>query len=239
MKIIEKIKAKQNDIWNEKSITLAFLGDSVTQGCFELYKTGEKSFMTEFRVEQGYHNKLRHILELCYPQVPFNMIHAGINGNNTESGLERLQRDVIDYHPDLTVVSYGLNDCNLGMDYLEIYKENLRGIFSKLKADSGEVIFMTQNLMANKLSPEITDEYIKECYNKSIAHFSDFLAYMEGAREVAREMDVPICDCTHKWMTMMDNGVDYIRLLSNRINHPTEEMHWLFAVSLFELIQGM
>ena len=133
MKILEKIKAKQANPAGAEPITLAFIGDSVTQGCYELYKTGDRSFMAEFRVEQTYHNKLRHILELCYPQVPFNMIYAGINGNNTTSGLSRLDRDVIAFHPDLTVVCYGLNDCVSGMDNLEKYKENLRQIFAKLK----------------------------------------------------------------------------------------------------------
>ena len=30
------------------------------------------------------------------------------------------------------------------------------------------------------------------------------------------------------------NGVDTTILLANRINHPTREMNWLFAVSLLE-----
>lgn len=36
MKIIEKLNAKQ-DIYVEKPVTIVFLGDSVTQGCFECY----------------------------------------------------------------------------------------------------------------------------------------------------------------------------------------------------------
>lgn len=36
MKIIDKLNAKQ-DIYGEKPVTIAFLGDSVTQGCFECY----------------------------------------------------------------------------------------------------------------------------------------------------------------------------------------------------------
>ena len=36
MQIIEKLNKKQ-DIFGGKPVTLAFLGDSVTQGCFENY----------------------------------------------------------------------------------------------------------------------------------------------------------------------------------------------------------
>ena len=41
MKIIEKLRARQEDIYAAKPITIAFLGDSVTQGCFEIYESGQ------------------------------------------------------------------------------------------------------------------------------------------------------------------------------------------------------
>lgn len=34
-KIIEKIKAKQENLQKNEAVTIVFLGDSVTQGCFE------------------------------------------------------------------------------------------------------------------------------------------------------------------------------------------------------------
>ena len=37
MKFIEKLAKKQNNLYGEAPATLAFLGDSVTQGCFEVY----------------------------------------------------------------------------------------------------------------------------------------------------------------------------------------------------------
>ena len=33
MEIIQKFIKKQNDLWMESQVTIAFLGDSVTQGC--------------------------------------------------------------------------------------------------------------------------------------------------------------------------------------------------------------
>ena len=38
MKIIEKMAKKSADHYNNEGVTIAFLGDSVTQGCFECYK---------------------------------------------------------------------------------------------------------------------------------------------------------------------------------------------------------
>ncbi len=239
MKIIEKIMAKQVNPIQGKPITLAFLGDSVTQGCFELYKTSAQSLETEFRVADGYHSKLRHLLELCYPNVPVNMIHAGISGDNVVSGLARVERDVIAYHPDLTVVSFGLNDCAHGVEKLDEYRNALKELLEKVKASGSEVIFMTQNLMAHEVSPEVSDQYLREVFTNMTPHHTDFLKYMDTARDVCAELEVPVCDCCRKWEILKKNGVNIIRLLANRINHPVEEMHWLFAVSLFEMMQGM
>lgn len=240
MKIIEKIMKKQENPAQSAPITLAFLGDSVTQGCFEIYKTGEQSLETEFRVAEGYHNKLRHLLELCYPNVPINMIHAGISGDTVSSGLARAERDVLTYQPDLTVVSFGLNDaCLGGAEGLESYRNNLQQLLEKIKASGSEVIFMTQNLMADRVSPEVSDAFFRKTFADMTQHYDDFMRYMEAARKVCEASDIPLCDCTRKWEILKKNGVNVLRLLANRINHPTEELHWLFAVSLFEMIQGM
>ena len=37
MNIMKLLAAKANDNWNARPVTIAFLGDSVTQGCFEIY----------------------------------------------------------------------------------------------------------------------------------------------------------------------------------------------------------
>ena len=54
MRILKKIIAKKQNVKGADPVTIAFFGDSVTQGCFELYKTSPQSFQTEFRVEDGY-----------------------------------------------------------------------------------------------------------------------------------------------------------------------------------------
>jgi len=77
--------------------------------------------------------KLRRLLEKCYPRTPINMIHAGISGDGAKSGLERIERDVIAYKPDLTVVSFVLNDSCQGAERLDIMLMILGGIFSEVK----------------------------------------------------------------------------------------------------------
>jgi hypothetical protein len=58
--------------------------------------------------------------------------------------------------------------------------------------------------------------------------------YLDAAKDICKRRGIPVCDCYEKWKLLMHNGVDVTELLSNKMNHPTREMNWLFAVSLVE-----
>ena len=65
MKIIEKMKAKAKDNFNREGVTIAFLGDSVTQGCFELYKKSETEIETVLIKTVHTTNTLQKFLLFC------------------------------------------------------------------------------------------------------------------------------------------------------------------------------
>ena len=79
--VVEKISAKQSSLSGNAQVTIAFLGDSVTQGCFELVETGEKSFDTVYDAENAYSNKLKKLINTFFPKVYVNVINAGISGD--------------------------------------------------------------------------------------------------------------------------------------------------------------
>ena len=59
--------------------------------------------------------------------------------------------------------------------------------------------------------------------------------YMNAAKELAVSMGVTVCDCYNEWKKL-SKTTDTTMLLANRINHPTKEMHKLFATNLFDII---
>lgn len=240
MRITERIQENAKEIGQHRPIVMGFLGDSVTQGCFELYRTGENSLETEFRSYQAYHNKLKRILEEVFPNVPISIINAGISGGTAAAGKDRLERDILQFQPDLVVVCFGLNDANRGMNALTIYEKALEDIFRELNSRGIETIFMTPNMIGTRAVAEQQDSYIHSVLENLSQVQADGTMdhYMEKAREVCQRNGVPVCDCYAKWKQLEKNGADVTRLLANRINHPTEAMHWLFAVSLFEMIMG-
>ena len=63
MKFIELLAKKQNDLYGARPATIAFLGDSVTQGCFELFESG-RAIDTVFDNKSAYSTRVSEILHM-------------------------------------------------------------------------------------------------------------------------------------------------------------------------------
>lgn len=238
MKIIEKMAKKTADHMNNEGVTIAFLGDSVTQGCFEIYKKENNEIETIFDQRYSYERSVTDIFAMLFPMCPVNTVNAGISGDNTGRGVLRVERDVLRHQPDLTVVCYGLNDCGRKEGSVEKYTGNLRQIFERVLASGSELIFMTPNMMNTKVSPHISDPDFIELAKGTAFKQNEglFDAHIDGARALCAEMGVPVCDCYAIWKTLHACGVDTTELLSNKINHPTRDMNRMFA---YELVRTM
>lgn len=236
MEIMKKIAAKAKNIRDTGCVTIAFLGDSVTQGCFEIYKDENQAIVPVFDQKNAYHAYLGQILSMLYPGVPVNMLNAGISGDTAAGGLERLERDVLRHAPDLAVVCYGLNDSGGGMAGVHEYGNTLREIFTALDSHGIERIFLTPNMMNTRVSALLRDDDVRHVAEETLKLQLNgtFDAYIAEAKAVCRDCGVKVCDCYEKWKLLQKNGVDITDLLSNQINHPTRRMNWLFAVSLLE-----
>lgn len=238
MKIIEKLNAKQ-DIYYGKPVTIAFLGDSVTQGCFECYTKEDGKIETVFDHKSAYSNRLREMLGILYPRVQVNIINSGISGDGTENGKTRIERDILPFSPDLVVVSYGLNDACSGMEQLDHYRQNLKEIFERVSSHGAEVIFLTQNAMNTKKSCHLKgDDALTEVaiMTANLQNDGVMKAYMNAAKEEAKTCGVKVCDIYPMWEKMIAGGVDTTELLANRINHPIREIHYYIAMKLLETI---
>lgn len=234
MKIIEKIAAKAQNADNPRP-TIAFLGDSVTEGCFELVPRNSGGHDNVFDRESVYHKKVSEILGVLFPTVPLNIINAGIAGTGAAYGLSRIERDVLSKNPDLTVVCFGLNDCGKEDDGLAEYAESLREIFRCLREAGSEIIFMTPCMLAENVSETIHPSFVELAKKLSERQNRGVLdRYMDAVRTLCKEESIPVCDVYAKWKRMAQLGVNITELLSNKLNHPTRELHNLFATSLVE-----
>ena len=238
MRTAQRIAEKSKDSHGSRPVTMVFLGDSVTHGCFEIYQSGPNEIDTEYRPSRAYHHLLKGMIEDVFPSCPVNVIDAGISGDSAQGGLARLERDVISFRPDLAVVCFGLNDVCGGPEKLGDYIDSMRRIFQALRREDIETISQSPNMIGTRLLEEETNPFLREVIASVIRFQNDGTMdlYMNALSELCREEGVPLCDCYSQWKKLHNYGADTTRLLVNHVNHPNESMHALFARALFNMI---
>lgn len=224
MRICEKILMDRKGLEENGPITIVAFGDSVTHGSLS---NGEIDY------ETVYWNRLKKKINEKRNYVPVNIINAGIGGVTAGTSIERMDKQVLAHNPDLIIVCFGLNDVNGTLDW---YLESLETIFKKCIENGAETIFMTPNMMntyvADDTNPELIEYATRTADYQNSGKMDKFIF---EAIKVARSMGIKVCDCYSKWKEMSEKQ-DITKLLVNRINHPTREMHELFAQSLFDII---
>ena len=223
MKIYEKLMMDMEGLQEHGPINIVIFGDSVSHG----------ALLNTIDYENVYWNRLKKMLNAVRDYVPVNMINASIGGTTARKSVGRLEGQVLCHRPDLVIVSFGLNDVN---KELEDYLGALREIFAKCRAAGSDVIFMTPNMLNTYVAEDAPAEYLSYAHKTAEMQNSGKMdGFMSAAVALAQEMGVTVCDCYAKWKKIAETE-DTTLMLINRINHPTSEMHELFARSLYEII---
>ena len=213
---------------------IAFLGDSVTHGAFECVQEGTAGCIFDF--EAVYHARLRRMLLAVNPWLPVSIINAGVAGDNATMGLARLDRDVIAHKPHICVVNFGLNDLS---ETVEEYVAAMRAIFTRLREAGIAPILLTPGMLNTYVHEDTVPQYREFAAVTAMWHNSGHMdAYVEAARALAADMGIPVADAYAHWKIMEAEGADITACLSNCINHPTRELHQVFADVLMEVLDG-
>jgi lysophospholipase L1-like esterase len=131
------------------------------------------------------------------------------------SAIERYQKHVIEYRPDLVLLSYGLNDARGGTPLAQ-FLEDLRHITLDIKDQTRAVI-----VMINLYFMTGFDRYLP--YNQ--ANLATFMGYNAGIKRLAEDCDVLYADVfaaegMAPWMIDPDgvhaNNLGH-RVIANRI----------------------
>ena len=224
MNVYQKLMMNREGLTEHGPINIVIFGDSISHGAFNGY----------LDFESVYWNVLRRKLNALRTYIPVNTICAAIGGTTAKKSLSRLEKQVLVHCPDLVIVCFGLNDVN---GPLEEYTCALREIFARCKQSGADVVFMTPNMMNTYVAEDTPKEHLSYAYiTAEMQNAGKVDLYIDAAKSIAEELGVPVCDCYAKWKALYASGVDTTMLLCNRINHPTEKMHELFAEALFELI---
>ena len=213
---------------------IAFLGDSVTHGAFECIQGDSAGCIFDF--DAVYHERLRRMLLTVNPWLPVSIINAGVAGDNAIMGLARLERDVISHKPHICVVNFCLNDLS---ETVEEYVAALREIFTRLLSAEIRPILLTPSMLNSYVHPDTIPMYRDFAAVTAGWHQSGLMdGYVEAAKTLAAELGVAVADAYAKWKALEAEGMAVTENLANYINHPSRELHQLFADALFETLQG-
>lgn len=207
---------------------IVFFGDSITEGCFELFDNHCGGIDVIRDIPSGYASLVTERLKKRFGEDEVIAFNAGVGGETAADGLKRIDSDVIAKKPDIVTVCFGLNDiCQTPYDD---YGNALAEIFKRLKGIGAKVVFMTPNTVNTYVHPlnlEILTGTAESCAERQNNGTVDML--MDIARRRAAEYGVPVCDAYAVWKRMSGYGIDTTALLCNHINHPIRGMHRLFA----------
>ena len=241
MKIIEKLAARNRNAGACAPVLIAFIGDSVTHGCFEVAKDDvHRCIGVVYDAENGYPNRLKRRLDTMYPAAAVSILNAGVSGERAVDGARRLERDVLSRKPDLVVVAFALND-SMNPDVeggLAEYRAAMEDMVVRIQQSGAECIVQTPNHMCSYVPTVIPEAELRNVAAQAakVQNEGVLAAYAQAARDVAAAHGAPVADAHLLWDQMAKAGVDTTELLSNHINHPTREMHDLFVKALLDVM---
>ena len=124
----DKLNRFFNKLEKEKKATIVFYGDSLTEG----YNSSGTAFGGNIKPHApSWPMMITDYLKKQY-NAEINYINTAVGGTNTRWGVENYQERVKQYHPDLLILEFGMNDGTLSKEEhaLQI-KEIINGVIKE------------------------------------------------------------------------------------------------------------
>jgi lysophospholipase L1-like esterase len=197
-------------------VTIVAWGDSVTNG----------GGVTDDRpswYQHQFHARLRD----RFPDADIQLLTAAWGGSSSKrymdappGGEHDFVRDVLDPKPDLVTIEF-VNDAYLDDPGVQAHYGL---ILEKLQSVGAEVILITPHL--------VRPDWMQV---EAMKFDEDPRPYVVALRRFAAENDIAVAEASPKWCRLWRQGIPYITLEANSINHPDARGHALFADALMEV----
>ncbi len=195
--LLPKTHAKLN---SGGTVRLVAFGDSITAG-------GDASAPSLI-----YWERWADELRRRHPAATITAVNGSTGGDRTVEGLSRLQARVLETHPDLVLVAFGMNDHNKGGTPLPQFETNLKEMITRIRSTtSAEVILLS----AFPPNPK---------WKFGSHHMED---YALATERVARETACAHADVFRNWQALVQRKKPE-DLLGNNINHPNDYGHSIY-----------
>ena len=149
------------------------------------------------------------------------MINSGRCGGTYEQALERLDRDVLRFNPDLVILAFGMND-SAGVSS-ESYQTNTRKMIEDIRKQLPNAEFV---LVASMLGNRDWTTLKHELFPK----------YRDALKELC-EPGIALADMTSIWTGILERKQDWDQT-GNGVNHPNDFGHRIYAQVIAKLLDS-
>jgi lysophospholipase L1-like esterase len=216
-KAMAKLKAGQ-------PVTIVCWGDSVTAGgnaskpefqYVDVFAAGLRKRFPQSKIEvknisAGGSNSRQWL-------SPEQFAYRGLKGADNPARLE----NVLATKPDVVTIEF-VNDAGLKPDGVEAqYSE----ILERLNPTGAEVVLITPHFTMLKM---MGFQSMREAEKRP---------YVLGLRAFAEKHHIALADASARWEHLAKEGLPYLTLLHNTINHPDDRGHLLFAEELWKCFE--
>jgi len=189
-----------------RTINLVFHGHSVPAGYF---KTPIVNSL------EAYPYQVLKLLKAEYPFAVINIINTSIGGENSESGTNRFESEVLVHRPDVLFIDYALNDQGIGLERAKLAWEKM--ISTALKKGIKVIL----------LSPSPDQRVnIKESNNVLEQHSTQI-------KNLADKYGTGLVDSYSLFRKKVLDGESITNYMS-QVNHPNERGHALIADGIIQ-----
>lgn len=199
---LSDLKTELQKEWpDNRTINIVFHGHSVPSGYFKTPQVNTLSAYPYLFLEK---------LKTIYPFAVVNIIVTAIGGENSVTGAERFEKDVLIYKPDVLFIDYALNDRGVG---LEKAYEAWTQMIKQAKELGIPVVLLTP-------SPDQSVNYDSPD-NELKKHTAQII-------QLAKENRVGLVD-SYKAFEFLYADKEELAKYMSQVNHPNEKGHELIA----------
>jgi lysophospholipase L1-like esterase len=189
---IERVMKKA---MNGETITIGFLGGSITQGC--LSSTPETCYA--YLTYRWWCKR--------FPKAQFKYVNAGIGGTTSQFGVARAEDDLLSKNVDFTVVEFSVNDDN-NQHFQETYEGLIRRIYFHETAPAVLIVNSVRyddGINAQDIHLKIGKAYEIPCVSMKPTLYSKVLNGTYKSRDITED-DLHPNDKGHRLMTDIITG---------------------------------
>ena len=192
-----------------QKVNIVFWGDSITSGA-------DASV-----IDKNFYSQTLAGLKKKYPKATIVAHNAGIGGSNTKSRLPKMDAEVLSKKPDLIIIEF-INDVYLKK---EDHDSNYKVILEKAKAANAELLLVNPGLPAPRLMGVPNWKSVMK------------MTYYPFVRALCESSNVALADVELRYEKLDKEGLTPDLLLVDRLIHPNDLGHAIYAQEIMKAFQ--